>query len=76
MICPTPSTLIAALSAIAGEHSTPEAQTAFSRLSEEAQDAIIWALFAKDGETPPAMSDAVKDEICQWAMEPDDLQAN
>jgi len=40
----------------------------FTELSQEAQDAIIWG--ASHGDTPPELSDAVREEIHAWATPP------
>ncbi len=42
-------------------------ETGFSKLSQEAQDAIVWAATAPDDAQPPELSESVKDEIRQWA---------
>lgn len=41
--------------------------TLFSRLSEEAQNAIVSAVLEGDDLVLPEMSDSVKEEIRQWA---------
>jgi len=61
--------LVAAFSMLGVEPPNEEGQTSFSRLSQEAQDAIVWAAMSGDDETPPKLSDAVRDEIRQWASE-------
>ena len=44
----------------------PQERTDFSFLSQEAQDAIIWAVMSLPGETPPVLSDTAKKEIMEW----------
>jgi hypothetical protein len=65
----TMTELVAAFSMLGVEPPNREGQTSFSKLSQEAQDAIVWAAMSGDDETPPKLSDAVKDEIRQWASE-------
>lgn len=43
----------------------------FTELSQEAQDAIVWGAMASPGDTPPELSDAVREEIRAWAESPD-----
>ena len=63
----TMTELVAAFSMLGVEPPNHEGQTGFSKLSQAAQDAIVWAVMSGDDETPPKLSDAVKDEIRQWA---------
>jgi len=65
----TMTELVAAFSMLGVEPPNEEGQTSFSKLSQEAQDAIVWVAMSGDDETPPELSDAVKDEIRQWASE-------
>jgi hypothetical protein len=65
----TMTELVAAFSMLGVEPPNREGQTSFSKLSQEAQDAIVWAAMSGDDETPPKLSDGVKDEIRQWASE-------
>lgn len=68
------SELIAAFSML-GVEPPIEGDTSFSKLSRAAQDAIVWAAMSEDGEPPPELSEEVKDEIRQWALEaPDSLE--
>lgn len=60
---------VAAFSMLGVEPSNRDGQTSFSKLSREAQDAIVGAAMSGDDETPPKLSDAVKDDIRQWASE-------
>ena len=43
--------------------------TAFSKVSPEAQDIIVNAVMGKYASGPPAMSDEVREELKQWAMQ-------
>lgn len=47
-------------------HEQSEKQTAFALLSQEAQDAIIWAVMSSPGEVPPVLSESVQKEIMEW----------
>jgi hypothetical protein len=64
---PDYASLIAAYTALAAEPLTPDGNPTFYALSQEAQDAIVWAAMSGDDETPPALSEAVQDEIREWA---------
>lgn len=41
--------------------------TSFSELSKEAQDAIVWAALNSDQTKPPILSEAIENEIRNWA---------
>ena len=43
----------------------------FSTLTEEARDLILRATMGEFDNSPPEISDKLKAEIIQWAMEPD-----
>ena len=45
----------------------PPETTAFSKLSKEAQEAIVWSVCG-DIKNPPALSDSVMEEIRIWAL--------
>lgn len=71
----TMQNLVAAFSAIGVEPPNREGQTSFSKLSQEAKDAIVWAAMAADGDPPPKLSAACAAEIRQWAENsPDESQ--
>jgi hypothetical protein len=47
--------------------------TAFSRLSQEAQDLIVRAIVGEFDEAgPPEIPDSVREEIAEWAAGPDE----
>ncbi len=58
--------ILAALSMLAGDPN-PEGTTAFSRLSQEAQDLIVGATMGEFESGPPPMSEEVREEIRIWA---------
>ena len=64
---PCYASLVAAYTALAAEPLTPEGSPTFYALSQEAQDAIVWAAMSDDDETPPALSESVQAEIREWA---------
>jgi hypothetical protein len=66
--------LVDAFSMLGVEPPNEEGQTSFSKLSQEAQDAIVWAAMSGDDEAPPKLSDAVRDEIRQWASESREIE--
>ena len=60
-----PHSIIKMLTAFSGLGAEPEGETPFSKLSEEAQDAIVTVMVG--GEAPQDLPDTVKEEIRQWA---------
>ncbi len=68
----TAAALVTAFAALGGgDEAKAHRHTSFAELSQEAQDAIVWAVTSGEGEKPPPLSDAVKEEIRRWAMEAD-----
>jgi|GEM_PF-3083488 len=65
----TMTELVAAFSMLGVEPPNEEGQTSFSKLSQKAQDAIVCAAMSGYDEPPPKLSEAVRDEIRQWASE-------
>lgn len=59
--------LMAALAPLSIPFPEIENPTDFSRLSQEAQDAIVGAMVGEYENGPPELSESVKDEIRSWA---------
>lgn len=68
-----PTTMEGLMAALA-PLSIPEIEnpTDFSRLSQEAQDAIVGAMVGEYENGPPKLSESVKAEIRAWAEIPSD----
>jgi hypothetical protein len=64
--------LMAALAPLSIPFPEIENPTDFSRLSQEAQDAIVGAMVGEYENGPPDLAESVKDEIRAWAGVPSD----
>jgi len=64
--------LMAALAPLSIPFPEIENPTDFSRLSQEAQDAIVGAMVGEYEDGPPELAESVKDEIRAWAGIPSD----
>lgn len=64
----TKEELSARLAALSVDLPTEEQLEAFYHLSQEAQDAIVWAVTSPEDDKHPGLSDDVKVEILAWAI--------